>query len=113
MAIKIEKKITGFGLVTEEDKAKTAELVAPQLLGVTVALLNCINMLGGSFFHTCIGKVMDIFWTGEFTQTGLKQYSLEAYQHALSVIPVCAVLGATMILWLKKRMKTKHDLWIL
>ena len=29
MAIKIEKKITGFGLVTEEDKAKAAESAAP------------------------------------------------------------------------------------
>jgi len=29
MAIRIEKKITGFGLVTEEDKAKAAEIVAP------------------------------------------------------------------------------------
>ncbi len=29
MAIKIEKKITGFGLVTEEDKAKAAEAAAP------------------------------------------------------------------------------------
>ena len=28
MAIKIEKKITGFGLVTEEDKAKAAEVNA-------------------------------------------------------------------------------------
>jgi hypothetical protein len=28
MAIKIEKKITGFGLVTEEDKAKAAEVAA-------------------------------------------------------------------------------------
>lgn len=27
------------------------------MLGVTVAFLNCINMLGGSFFHTVIGKI--------------------------------------------------------
>ena len=41
--------------------AAGAELVSPQLLGVTIALLNCINMLGGSFFHTIIGRVMDVF----------------------------------------------------
>lgn len=36
--------------------------VALRNLGVRVAFLNCINMLSGSFFHTCIGKIMDFFW---------------------------------------------------
>jgi len=44
--------------------AAGSNLVAPQNLGVTVAFLNCINMLGGSFFHTSIGKIMDLYWTG-------------------------------------------------
>mgnify|MGYP000143196888 FL=1 len=38
MAIKIEKKITGFGLVTEEDKAKAAEVVAPQQTATVVQM---------------------------------------------------------------------------
>ncbi len=36
MAIKIEKKITGFGLVTEEDKAKAAEAAAAPAQSATI-----------------------------------------------------------------------------
>ncbi len=77
--------------------AAGSELVAAQYLGVTVAFLNCINMLGGSFFHTTIGYVMDFFWAGEWSTAGVKVYSLSAYQNALLVIPVCACIGAIMV----------------
>lgn len=74
-----------------------AERVKAQQLGVTIAFLNCINMLGGSFFHTLIGKLMDIFWTGTATREGVKLYSLSAYHWALMVIPICALAGAIII----------------
>lgn len=38
MAIKIEKKITGFGLVSEEDKVKAAEVAAPQSSATVVQM---------------------------------------------------------------------------
>ncbi|MDQ2993942.1 MAG: MFS transporter [Pseudomonadota bacterium] len=77
--------------------AAGANLVAPQNLGVTVAFLNCINMLGGSFFHTSIGKIMDIFWTGALNAEGLRVYDSDVYRYALSIIPLCAIVGAIMI----------------
>lgn len=76
-----------------------SELCSSQLLGVTVAFLNCVNMLGGSFFHSLIGYSMDLFWTGS-TQEGVRTYSIDAYQHALLVIPACALLGAGIIMLL-------------
>lgn len=75
--------------------AAGADLVNSQLLGVTIAFLNCINMLGGSFFHTVIGRLMDIFWTGAIlADDNIRQYSVESYSAALMAIPVCSVLGA-------------------
>lgn len=87
--------------------AAGSELMEAQYLGVTIAFLNCINMLGGSFFHTLIGKIMDLFWAGAVSAEGLKQYTLHAYQYALSVIPICAILGAVMVcvMW---RKVTRH-----
>lgn len=76
--------------------AAGSNLVAPQNLGVTVAFLNCINMLGGSFFHTSIGKIMDLYWTGSVDAENLRVYDLQTYQYALSIIPICAVMGAVM-----------------
>ena len=77
--------------------AAGSDLVTPRYLGVTVAFLNCINMLGGSFFHTTIGKIMDLFWTGAINIDGIRQYDLEVYKYALSIVPFCAVVGAIMI----------------
>lgn len=68
-------------------------LVAKHLLGICIAFLNSINMLGGSFFHTLIGRAMDIFWDGKLASNGLKLYSLANYRYALSIIPICAILG--------------------
>jgi MFS family permease len=73
-------------------------LVNSQLVVVTIAFLNCINMLGGSFFHTIFGLTMDIFWTGTEIN-GIRQYNLYSYKMALMTIPTCSILG-TIIVWL-------------
>ena len=72
-------------------------LVKSQHLGLTIAFLNSINMLGGSFFHTVIGRLMDTFWTGALSSDGLRQYSLSAYHYALMLIPVSAAIGAVIV----------------
>lgn len=73
-----------------------AELVPHHLLSITVALLNCINMLGGSFFHTAIGRLMDLFEQGGVFQ-GIKTYSVETYTLTLLIIPTASLLGALLI----------------
>jgi MFS family permease len=77
--------------------AAGAQLVDEKLLGVTIAFLNCVNMLGGSFFHTSIGLIMDFFWTGAIDQEGVRNYSIESYGKALMIIPLCALLGACIL----------------
>ena len=77
--------------------AAGASFVKPHYLGVTIAFLNCINMLGGSFFHTLIGRLVDLFGASALSHDGIKQYSLGAYQSALLIIPVCASIGAVII----------------
>ncbi len=87
--------------------AAGANLVNPNLLCVTIAFLNCINMLGGSFFHTYIGVVMDAFWTGILGPDNVRHYTMDSYAPALSVIPVCALLGAGIIGFLGVRQQQK------
>lgn len=86
--------------------AAGSTLVSEKHLGITVAFLNCINMFGGSFFHTLIGKVMDFYWEGGLTANGLRQYSVQSYHHALMVIPVCALLGSLLIYLIHKIAKS-------
>lgn len=90
--------------------AAGSTLVSNKQLGITIAFLNCINMLGGSFFHTVIGKIMDYYWEGNLTQNGLKQYSLSSYHHALMVIPACALLGTVLIYLLHRHIKSQVNL---
>lgn len=73
------------------------DLVKIELLGVSIAFLNCANMLGGSFFHTVIGYMMDAFWTGNTGGDGVRSYTLESYNHALMIIPFCAILGSLIV----------------
>lgn len=78
------------------------QLVPAYLVSITVAFLNCINMLGGSFFHSTIGKLMDYFQQGMVVE-GAKSYSLEAYTYTLALIPLASLLGAALVWWSKKQ----------
>lgn len=72
-------------------------LVPQSLAAVAVALLNSINMFGGSFFHAIIGYLMDAFWTGNL-ENNLKVYNSDAYVNSLLVIPFAAILGGLLIM---------------
>lgn len=87
--------------------AAGADWVSPSQLGITIAFLNCINMLGGSFFHTIIGKIMDAFWTGVQNAESIRIYSLSTYQYALSVVPACAMIGALLVWCVGLKMKRR------
>jgi predicted MFS family arabinose efflux permease len=88
--------------------AAGSDLVSAHYLGVTIAFLNCINMLGGSFFHTLIGRTMDLYWTGGVDENGIKHYSLVAYKMGLSVIPICAVIGALLTVFVGLKVKRQY-----
>lgn len=82
------------------------DLVSAKLLGITVAFLNCVNMLGGSFFHSVIGKLMDIFWAGQYDNNGIsRSYEVINYSYALSIIPICSMLGALTVLYIARKYK--------
>lgn len=88
--------------------AMGSEMVTHKYLGVTVAFLNCINMLGGSFFHSIIGFEMDFFWDGGMNEMGLREYSLDTYNKALLIIPACSFLGSIMVAIIGIFGKTKN-----
>lgn len=75
------------------------KLAPPQHRGVCIAFLNCVNMLGGSFFHLLIGGLLNAFWAGDKID-GLKVYSSHNYVMALSAIPICAFIGAVLVIWI-------------
>lgn len=79
-------------------------LVPKNLTSLTVAFLNCINMLGGSFFHNVIGQCLDFFWTGAMNN-GVRVYDNYSYTWALSSIAIAATLGAVLIFVISPKRK--------
>ncbi len=90
--------------------AAGSELVKPLYLGITIAFLNCVNMLGGSFFHTLIGRIMDAFWNGMLNAEGARLYAVSSYQAALSLIPICSILGALIVCFVGVKQRQKEKL---
>jgi MFS family permease len=88
--------------------AAGSEYVDKHLLSITVAFLNCINMLGGSFFHSTIGFIMDYNWEGDMLHDH-KIYSMATYKIALSMIPICAGIGGGVVGFVKMNKKLKKS----
>lgn len=75
-----------------------ADLMPAGAVGVTVAFLNCLNMLGGSLFHTVIGRLVDTLSRQEVALSGgAPVYSVGVYTKALSFIPFCALIGVILV----------------
>ncbi len=78
-------------------------LIMPvSLTGVTIAFLNCINMLGGSFFHTVIGRTLDFMWLGQ-EENDVRVYDLNSYSIAISIIPLFCLVGGLMFLFIRRK----------
>jgi fucose permease len=71
--------------------------VESNLTGMTIAFLNCINMIGGAIFHSVIGNMLDYFWQGH-TINNIRTYSIETYNKSLLVIPIAAIIGAIIFI---------------
>lgn len=78
-------------------------LVPVYLSNIAIATLNCINMFGGSFFHTAIGLLIDFFWHGKLNANGQPVYDIAAYSNGLLIIPITALLGGMLVAAISKK----------
>lgn len=78
------------------------QIVPGPLKGLTAAFLNCINMLGGAFYHGAIGAGVDA------RHTAGNAYLVADYQFALSIIPLGCLMGAVGILMARRYCQTSQ-----
>lgn len=69
---------------------------------ITIAFLNCINMLGGSLFHSLIGNILNTLWDGTIIN-GINVYSNTAYNIAIAIIPIIGFIGVAINIWLARK----------
>ena len=80
-----------------------------QISGMTFALTNCIVMLIGSVFQPFLGTILDYFWTGSLSVSGIRLYDITAYRNAILIIPVFLVFAYLISLFVKETIHTEVD----
>lgn len=78
-------------------------------MGLTTACANMIIMSFGYVFHSLIGKLMDLFWDGK-TIHGTNVYGAEAFNGALSIIPIGLLIGAAGFTYLQRTSRIRGHL---
>ncbi len=73
--------------------------------GISLGVVNTLNMLGGAVLQNVIGVGLDLQWEGTYETGGLRAYSLEQYTFALSALLVIIAVCAAASLSLNRKMK--------
>ncbi len=66
-----------------------------------LSFMNMMNMIGIALAQPIVGMILDKLWTGEM-QNGVRIYSLLAYQQALSLLPLGALIALCLIPWIRE-----------
>ncbi len=83
---------------------------AADISGTAVGFTNGIVMTGGIIFQPLLGHILDIFWDGAVTDSGVRLYSTHAYQMSILTIPVCLLLCVVVLRFIKEPTTPQTDL---
>lgn len=75
--------------------------------GTSIAFTNFIVAMGTSLTQPLIGYLLDKYWTGG-TEEGIRIYGVEAYQKALTMIPIALAISLILMLFISDKFRTKH-----
>lgn len=75
------------------------DTVPAHTFGTASGFTNTIVVIGSTVAQPIIGKLLDLNWQGALTTTGIRQYSLTNYQHAMIIVPVVAAIGLMAVLF--------------
>lgn len=74
----------------------------PQTSGMTIGVVNTLNMMGGGVLQQVIGSLLDLQWTGSVDSSGVRVYQTEHFIAALSVLLFVVGFCCLISLSLKK-----------
>lgn len=93
-----------FGFMTSVEVLVFAicrEASSAKITGTAVAMTNMLVMVGGNIFQPVMGKLLDSKWTGTMVE-GARVYSPEAYQFAMSVLPIGMLLAIIIAFFIRE-----------
>ena len=72
----------------------------PENSGMTLGVVNTLNMLGGALLQQAIGFLLDLQWAGKLDAAGVRIYHTHEFQLAISlllgVIALCCLLATQL-----------------
>ncbi len=71
------------------------------ITGTAIALTNFFVMVGGNVFQPVVGKLLDMRWAGTMID-GVRIYTPEAYQFALSIMPIGIALAILIAFFIRE-----------
>lgn len=84
-------------------------IMGPEVAGTMTGFLNCIVTLAAAMIQQHIGTVLDYFWDGAMTTTGLRAYSIHTYQVAFGVILFFICTSVILAFFLKSEEEFRED----
>lgn len=80
-----------------------SNLVTEKSIGLAVAIVNCINMSFGHFFHKIMSYLISYNWDGLLSESGTPIYSHYDFIVAISIVPICCLIGIIGFCCLSKK----------
>jgi MFS family permease len=78
--------------------ATAREHSRPDAVGAAIGVVNMAVVGSGALFQPLIGWLLDVNWSGQQLDNGVRIYSPEAYAWAFAVLPLAGVLGVLLTL---------------
>lgn len=72
--------------------------------GMRLGFVNAVTMIAPVLIQPLVGYLLDHFWTGELSATGIKIYTATAYNNAILLFPIFCVVA--LLLLYKERGKS-------
>jgi len=82
-------------------------LVKTEYSGIAVAIVNCINMSFGHFFHKTMSILIQHNWNGKLSALGMPLYSKDDFIISIAIIPICCSIGILGFIYIWARKKTQ------
>ena len=71
--------------------------VKPESSGLTIGIVNTLNMLAGALMQQIIGNYLDFTWSGGIDDHGLRLYTrsdfIEAFSILVAIIAICTIVA--------------------
>lgn len=94
----------GLGFVASAEMlcfTAASNISSEQVRGISLGLVNTINMVGSGFLQQCVGFFIHLFWDNQTSASNMPIYSYATYQKAFCIILViyfaCFVLSVTCL----------------